>query len=505
MPEGVDDRTAQTLMAPSASGAAAHDELAAQAIALRGGFPENWVPVHKGTGHDVVIVGGGQSGVAIAFALRRAGIARVSVIDAAQRGSEGIWRTTARMKTLRSPKQLPGPELDIPELSFRAWYSARFGDVAYENLQAIPRLDWADYLDWFRDVTGVEVRYEHRLQRIEPVPEGLRLCLEAAGTQRVETCRKLVLATGFPGSGGVKMPAFVRDALPQDSYAHSDAAIDFSALRGRRVAVFGAASSAFDAAASALEEGADSVHLFCRHEDLERFSRMRVLYYPGSVEHFRLLPDDKKWHIMNRFCRRAQGPVPDTVRRATRFKNFHLHLGARDPVVCFDGGSVAVSVNGRSTGLSFDFVIAGTGYRVDLAQRPELADIAERIALWSDRYRAPEHERNEELARYPYLTPGFAFTAKREGEDSFVKDIHLFTAGAMLSNGRNPAEVSGFGHGIPQLVSAIGGDLFTADAELHVDRVMKPVKPILSSAEFRHSIRMMDEKGHERDRVDAGA
>ncbi|MGV0876286.1 NAD(P)/FAD-dependent oxidoreductase [Martelella sp. FLE1502] len=460
--------------------AEAHNAAVSAALALRGGFPEDWVVPRKGIDHDVVIVGGGQSGVAIALALKRAGITRISLIDAARSGEEGIWRTTARMKSLRSPKQLPGPELDVPEMSFRAWYAARNGDEAYDALQSIPRLVWAQYLDWFRTIAGVSVRYQTRLDRIESDENGLRLALSVDGEKRIETCRKVVLATGFLGGGFARIPDWIKNELPPERYAHADTMVDFTALKGRRLAVFGAASSAFDAAAVALEAGVHSVHMFCRQDDLERYSRMRVLYYPGSVEHFPRLPDRHRWHIMNALCCRAQGPVTETVRRAAQFQNFHLHLGVRDAVPVFDGRSIVIG------DLAFDYVIAGTGYGVDLAARPELASVSDGIALWGDRYQPPKEERNEELARYPYLSPGFGLTAK--GPDRRVEDIHLFNAAAMLSNGRNPAEVSGFRHGIPQLVSAIGADLYTADADMHVKRALTPVEPILSADEYRHSI-----------------
>jgi len=52
-----------------------HDEAVARALRLHAARPDNWVPERSGIDHDVVVVGGGQSGAAIAFALRRAGIA----------------------------------------------------------------------------------------------------------------------------------------------------------------------------------------------------------------------------------------------------------------------------------------------------------------------------------------------------------------------------------------------------------------------------------------------
>ena len=97
--------------------------------------------------HNVVIVGGGQSGCAFAWALRRAGIGRVSVIDMAEdENRAGVWRNAARMNVLRTPKTLPGPELGIPALGFQAWYEARHGSAAYDAFARIPREAWAEYL-----------------------------------------------------------------------------------------------------------------------------------------------------------------------------------------------------------------------------------------------------------------------------------------------------------------------------------------------------------------------
>ena len=57
------------------------DQEARNALRLIGPDPQDWVPQRAGVDHNVMIVGGGQSGSAFAFALRRAGIGKVSVID----------------------------------------------------------------------------------------------------------------------------------------------------------------------------------------------------------------------------------------------------------------------------------------------------------------------------------------------------------------------------------------------------------------------------------------
>src|SRR3954468_19694189 len=157
------------------------DAGAREALRLLGPDPQNWVPERadpdgRVIDHNVVIVGGGQSGCAFAWALRRAGIGRVLVIDKAEdENRAGVWRNVARMNVLRTPKTLPGPELGMPALSFQAWYEVRNGTASYQSFARIPRQEWAEYLAWYRRFLGIDVRYRTRLARIEPV------CIEPAG------------------------------------------------------------------------------------------------------------------------------------------------------------------------------------------------------------------------------------------------------------------------------------------------------------------------------------
>ena len=49
----------------------------------------------------------------------------------------GPWLTYARMKTLRSPKDFTGPDLDIPSLTYQSWHEARFGAADFAALDLI--------------------------------------------------------------------------------------------------------------------------------------------------------------------------------------------------------------------------------------------------------------------------------------------------------------------------------------------------------------------------------
>lgn len=165
------------------------DAAAREALRLLGPVPDNWVPDIEGIDYNVVIVGGGQGGCAFAYALRRAGIGCVALIDAAPDASQtGIWLTRARMHSLRTAKNLVGPELDVSALSFQAWYEARHGRDAYAALTRIARTDWAAYLRWFQRFLQIPVQYGTELLDIAPLHDqafpALRLQLRVNGAPR---------------------------------------------------------------------------------------------------------------------------------------------------------------------------------------------------------------------------------------------------------------------------------------------------------------------------------
>jgi cation diffusion facilitator CzcD-associated flavoprotein CzcO len=446
------------------------DSVAREALRLIGPDPQNWVPDRDGIDHNVLVVGGAQSGSALAFALRRAGIGKVSVIDSAVDDvNAGVWLTSARMHKLRTPKNLPGPELGLPGLSFQAWYEGRYGLAAYEELDRIPRLEWAAYLDWYRKLAGLSIRYGTRLVRIEPAANHLRLYLEQGGTARVETTRKLVLATGFAGNGGPYLPDVLARQLPKSLYAHTSEAINFEALRDKSIAVLGSAASAFDAAAVALENGAREVHLFARREGLASLPVIRIRGYPGAYDNYGSLPDAVRWHQAIRFRQAGSTPPPDAIARAVKFSNFHVHLASPWSSAKPSGSRlVAGTPQGK---FAFDFVIAGTGYSVDIAAQPALRDFADEILLWRDRFTPPEHERDETLAAYPYLGSGHEYLEKRLGSARYLKDIHVFTPAAFVSFGLPVGDIPSFKRDIPAIVARISRDLFLADLASHEERI----------------------------------
>lgn len=244
---------------------------------------KDWVPERTLDGQvlvDVAIIGGGMAGLTVATALKHLGI-KAQVYDRSPAGFEGPWATTARMDTLRSPKQLTGPALGIPSLTFRAWFEAQFGQDAWQELDKIPRLQWMDYLRWYRQVMQVNVLNEHAVERVELHPEG-HLILTVRHQDKIEQviARRLVLATGRDGLGGPSVPNFALD-IPRHLWAHSADVYDYASLKGKRVGVIGAGASAMDSAGTALESGAASVDLLIRRDDIPRINKGKGAGSPG--------------------------------------------------------------------------------------------------------------------------------------------------------------------------------------------------------------------------------
>jgi len=424
---------------------------------------------------DVAVIGAGQGGLAASFALSRFNIDRVKVFDRATRGGEGPWVTFARMLTLRTPKHVSGPDCGVPSLTPRAWFEARYGAEAWQALDKISRHDWQAYLDWYRHVLDLPVVNDRRLERVTPEGDHLRLSfVDAAGGQHTQLARKLVLATGIDGGGQWHVPGFIRTAIPRDRYIHTSeaASLDFASLVGKRVGVLGAGASAFDNAATALEAGAASVTLCLRRKDIPRVNPYRWMENTGFLAHFASLPDVQKWRFMARIYDLNQPPPQDTFWRCRRFPQFSFQMGCPWNSATMHGDEIAI---GTPQGeLRFDFLIIGTGFATDLAQRPETASFADKVALWSDRFTPAAGEDNALLSAHPYLGEVFQFLPRDPSDPSamFLRDIHNFTFGAMPSMGLSGASISGMRFGVDRLARGIARDLFVRDGAWHLQTLL---------------------------------
>lgn len=463
------------------------DTDAKNALRLMGPDPANWIPERAGIDHNVAIIGGGQTGCAIAWALRRAGIGKVTILEGAPNEQRaGIWLNAARMNLLRTPKGLPGPELGVPALSFQAWYEARHGREAYAAIDRIPRVTWAEYLSWYKHFLNISPRYATRVALIEPAGDHFRLNLETPDGKTVETCRKIVLATGFAGSGGKFVPSVLTNNLPSNLFAHTEDPIDFAPLRGKVVGVIGAAAAAFDAAGVALENGAAEVHLFARRDAIAATPVIRARGFVGAYDNYHQLPDADRWHQARRFFGAGSTPTVDAVERAVKHANFHLHLSSLWTNAAANNG-VETTING--TVYRMDFVIAGTGYSPDIASRPEFGDMGRQILRWCDKYAPPPEEEDEFLGLHPYLGAGHELLEKTPGAAPLLGDIHVQNPSGFMSFGLPIGDVPSMKRDIPVIVGRISSDLMRADLDILRTRMTSEVPPDFTDALWRAAVR----------------
>ena len=436
-----------------------------------------WTPVLERDGQavaDVAIVGAGMAGLALAAALRHKGL-DVRIYDEAPAGWEGPWATTARMETLRSPKQLAGPALGIPSLTFRAWFEAQWGRAAWDALDKIPRLQWMDYLRWDRQVLGIEVHNGHRVTDVRPQVDSLvAMNIEAAGRRFGAHARRLVLATGRAGLGGPALPRFVQ-GLPRTRWAHSSDELDHATLQGLRVGVVGAGASAMDSAATALEAGAAAVHLLVRRPDIPRINKGKGAGHPGFVHGHARLPDAWKWRIRHYINQQQVPPPRNSTLRVSRHANAHFHLGCAVQGAAEAGGVLRIDTSQGP--IALDFLIVATGFVVDWAQRPMLRHIAPHVRLWQHRWQPVDGEADAELSASPDLGPAFEFQPRDGADCPGLERVHCFCYPAALSLGVITGDIPAISEGAQQLATALAGLLYAEDIGLHFERMQAFAEP----------------------------
>lgn len=412
--------------------------------------------------YNIVICGAGMSGLAIAFGLKRRGIEGVLIIDRAEKGREGPWIGCARMKTLRSPKYLAGPDFGLPSLTPRAWFEAVYGKDAYESLDKMSRQDWMAYLDWYRTITQPDVSNRTGLTNISHQDGWLRLDLETDQALRQIECRRLILATGIDGGGAPLIPDMVR-ALPKDMWTHSAETADDSHLKDRDVAILGSATSSFDWAVTALEKGAKSVTMIGRSRNFGRTEVLAWTNFPGFLGHFPELPDLTKWRYIRLYNAFKIPPTQDQFDRAISNPRFRMALGHRVRSMSLRDGRIAIESDDGT--ITADHLLLGTGYKIDFTIRSELKAIAPHVAFWADRFTPPEGEASAEIAAHPYLGRGFELTPKDAGTHGWLSRIHLFNCSAIASLGPISNGVTGMKYGLPRIVEAAAGALFHEAAD----------------------------------------
>jgi FAD-dependent urate hydroxylase len=405
---------------------------------------------------DVAVIGAGQTGKAVAFGLDRFGLRNVKVFDRNPPGFQGPWRNYARNHLLRTRKsETGGLHWGFPNLHFQRWCDLKFGEDYFRSIKKIPRLVWAEYLDWFGEVLKLPIEYNVSVSDIAWCPDiG---CFELETSKGLTRAQFVVLCTGIESAGLQLFPHLVRDILPPQAYSHTMGDLPVDRLVDRDVVVIGGGASAFDTANAALEAGARSVDLLVRRESLPPVHRVCLASrWHGYHRHYVELRDEMKWAYSLADLDLGVPPPRDTYYEAIRDERFNIYGSAGIESLRYENGKIIGCFGGLE--MRHDFMICGTGSRNSLADQSELKSLLPSIRLWKDGYIPNGLATHPELENSPYLGSALQFTPLHD-LDHFVGRVYYLCSGvAHLSGFR--CNLSGLQYAAERVCHDISRTLF---------------------------------------------
>jgi putative flavoprotein involved in K+ transport len=301
----------------------------------------------------VVVVGGGQGGIALGARLRQLGVPHV-VLDRHERPGDQ-WRKRYKSLCLHDPVWYDHlPYLDFP----KNWPVFSPKDKIADWLEMYVRVMEVDY---WGSTTCRSARFDEQAKEWEVV-------VERDGEQLVLRPKQLVLATGMSGKPNVpQIPG--SDRFRGDQH-HSSQHPGPDAYRGKRAVVIGSNNSAHDICAALWESGADvtmvqrsSTHIV-RSETLMDIG-LGALYSEQAVANgvtthkadmiFASLP----YRIMHEF----QIPLYDQMRE--RDQDFYDRL---------ERAGFWLDWGDDGSGLFMKYLRRGSGYYIDVGASDLIAD-----------------------------------------------------------------------------------------------------------------------------------
>jgi FAD-dependent urate hydroxylase len=410
---------------------------------------------------DAAVIGAGQTGKAVAFGLALFGLKQVKVFDRHPPGLQGPWRNYARNHLLRTRKSETGClHWGFPNLHFERWCGLKFGEDYFPSIKKIPRLIWAEYLDWFGKVTALPIDYNVNVSAINWRQD--LGCFELETSTGTERAQHVVMCTGIESAGRQRYPRLVRENLPPHAYSHTMEDLPADRLRDRDVVVIGGGASAFDTANAALEARARSVDLLLRREHLPPIHRVcHASRWHGYHRHYVELPDELKWKYSLADLDLGVPPPRDTYYEAIRDDRFSIYGAAGIEALRYENGKIVGRYGGEE--MLHDYMICGTGSRNSLADQGELALMLPSIRLWKDGRVPIGLATHPELENSPYLGPAMQFMPRHDDE-AFVSRIYYLCSGvAHLSGFR--CNLSGLKYAAERVCHDISRNLFIDNAQ----------------------------------------
>lgn len=337
---------------------------------------------------EVVVVGAGPYGLSVAAHLTSLGFHPLVFGRSMESWRNGMPRGM-RLKSEGFASSLSEPEGRFTLKAFCEAEKLPYANINYPT----PVETFVAYGDAFqkRFVPQLDSRLVRKIQRLS---QDFALELDDGAIVRA---RHVIVATGL--SAFAHLPDPLQSLSPR-RVTHTATLADYSHFSGARVLVVGAGSSATDAAAELLREGAE-VTLACRAPRLQFYpgGSPRRWYDAAIAPMTPVGPGWRKW-IVTRFPRlfwrlperarvaivnRTLGPAPAWFVRREIEGKIDVLSGVEIIACSETAAGVEIELGrrkGSPTTSVFDHVVSGSGYRVDVERLAFLdAGIVKALAL----------------------------------------------------------------------------------------------------------------------------
>jgi pyruvate/2-oxoglutarate dehydrogenase complex dihydrolipoamide dehydrogenase (E3) component len=328
---------------------------------------------------DVLVIGAGPFGLSISAHLRHRGVEHTIVGRPMD-----TWRAHMPLGLFLKSEPYGSTFSSAAQGYDIATYARLHGfDDYVDRIKPLSLERFLGYADWFTDQLVPDVR---DVTVTSVTPDGGGFKVEFAEESPV-LARQVIIATGLLPY--THIPSEL-SGLPSDLMTHSSAHRQLDQFSGRRVAVIGGGQSALQTGALLHEAGAD-VQIIVRREQvvwnepLHPEIRLRdyIMRPPAklcegwgcvvadSPTAFRLLPES----IRVRKALTSFGPhgawwLRDRVEGVVEVQTGH-RLRSAEP----QGSGVRLHLDGpKQSSIEADHVIAGTGFRIDLARLSFLSE-----------------------------------------------------------------------------------------------------------------------------------
>jgi FAD-dependent urate hydroxylase len=313
---------------------------------------------------DLLIIGAGPFGLAIAAQAAHAGIEHLVVGKPME-----FWRKNMpKGMYLRSACDWHLDPQNIHTIE-------RFLQTQGKTTRDVEPLSldfYLSYVDWFQQQKNIHPLPVY-IRHLDHTNDGFVAITADGQTIRA---RHVALAPGFKHFANV--PDDLTNRLPRGRFAHTCEFTDFSNCAGKNYLIIGGRQSAFEWAALLIEAGASAVHLSHRHDSpafkASDWSWVNPLV-DGMVENpnwFRNLSQKERDEVSHRQW--AEGRLKVEPWLEARLRNDRMHVWPRTEVLTCVEQDAELKVNlSNGETVSVDQIILATGYKVNIAQLPILA------------------------------------------------------------------------------------------------------------------------------------